>query len=279
MQEFKKVWRIVLPACRKGVKSRMKIVNTYSFAFYAEMVYLVVLILMIRRARGGTKIPEIYKVAGLDAMDEAIGRCTEMGRPVHFAPGIGDVQNAQTLAAMSILGYVAKQCAKYDTDLIDTNRNVIVYSMSEAIVKQAYAEAGKLDSFKVENVRWISDDQFAYAAGVTGIMYREKPAANLLLGAFWAESLIFAEVGATAGAIQIAGTAQTSQIPFFVAACDYCLIGEELYAASAYLSKESVLLGSLVAQDWGKMFGVVLIVTGVILASLKNPVLKNLMSK
>jgi len=257
----------------------MKIINTYSFAFYVEMVYLIAVILMIRRARQGTKIPEIYKVAGLDAMDEAIGRCTEMGRPVHFSPGIGDVQNAQTLAAMSILGYVAKQCAKYDTDLIATNRNVIVYSMSEAIVRQAYGEAGKSDSYKLENVRWISDDQFAYATGVTGIMYREKPAANLLLGAFWAESLIFAEVGATAGAIQIAGTAQTSQIPFFVAACDYCLIGEELYAASAYLTKEPVLLGSLVAQDWGKMVGVVLIVTGVILASLKNPALKNLMSK
>ena len=161
-------------------------------------------------------------------MDEAIGRCTEMGRPVHFSPGIGDVQNAQTLAAMSILGYVAKQCARYDTDIIATNRNIIVYPISEEIVKQAYAEVGKVDAFKVENVRWISDDQFAYATGVTGIMFREKPAANILVGAFWAESLVFAEVGATAGAIQISGTANTHQIPFFVAACDYCLIGEEL---------------------------------------------------
>lgn len=257
----------------------MKIVGGYGFAFWVEMIYLATLLTMIFRARRGTKVPELYKVAGLDALDEAIGRCTEMGRPVHFSPGIGDVQNAQTLAAMSILSYVAKQCAKYDTDLIMTNRNVIVYPISEAVIKQAYSEMGKLDNFKVDNVRWISDDQFAYASGVTGIMHREKPAANLLLGAFWAESLIFAEVGSIAGAIQISGTAQTSQIPFFVAACDYCLIGEELYAASAYLSKEPVLIGSLVAQDWGKMFGVALIVVGVILASLKNPVLKNLMSK
>ncbi len=251
----------------------------YNFSFWVELVFLAAVIIMIRRARGGIKIPEIYKVAGLEAMDEAIGRCTEMGKPVHFSPGIGDLQNAQTLAAMSILGYVAKQCARYDTDLIATNRNVIVYPLAEEIVKQSYAELGKMDSFKPDNVRWISDDQFAYATGVTGIMFREKPAANILVGAFWAESLIFAEVGSIAGAIQISGTANTHQIPFFVAACDYCLIGEELYAASAYLSKEPVLLASLVAQDWGKMVGVVLIVVGTIMASVGNDALTALLSK
>ena len=101
----------------------MTIVKGYVFAFWVEMIYLAALIAMIMRARQGVKIPAIYKVAGLDAMDEAIGRCTEMGRPVHFSPGIGNVQNAQTLAAMSILGYVAKQCARYDTDIIATNRS------------------------------------------------------------------------------------------------------------------------------------------------------------
>jgi len=267
-----------IPQTREG-GDRMTINTGYVFAFWVELVYVIVLAVMIQRARKGIKIPELYKVSGLDALDEAIGRCTEMGRPVHFAPGIGSVQNAQTLAAMSILGYVAKQCAKYDTDLIATNRDVVVYPIAEAIVKQAYSEVGKVDNFKADNVRWISNDQFAYATGVTGIMYREKPAANLLLGAFWAESLIFAEVGATAGAIQIAGTAQTSQIPFFIAACDYCLIGEELYAASAYLSKEPVLMGSLVVQDWGKMFGVVLIIVGTLVTSFDSTALTTLLAK
>lgn len=185
------------------------------FATITLIIYCLMILQMISRARKGIKIPELYKVPGLDALDEAIGRCTEMGRPVHFSPGIGSVDNAQTLAALSILGYVARQCAKYDTELIATNRMTIVYPISEEIVKQSFIEEGKVANFQPENVRFISEDQFAYASGVTGIMYREKPAANLLLGAFWAESLIFAEVGATAGAIQIAGTANTHQIPFF----------------------------------------------------------------
>ena len=74
------------------------------------------------------------------------------------------------------------------------------------------------------------------------------------LGAFFAESLIMAETGNSIGAIQIAGTAMPAQLPFFVAACDYTLIGEELFAASAYLSREPKLLGSLKGQDVGKFF-------------------------
>jgi len=80
---------------------------------------------------------------------------------------------------------------------------------------------------------------------------RKKPATIFYQGAFFAESLILAETGNSIGAIQIAGTAMPAQLPFFVAACDYTLIGEELFAASAYLSREPKLLGSLKGQDQG----------------------------
>jgi hypothetical protein len=87
-------------------------------------------------------------------------------------------------------------------------------------------------------------------------MVREQPAANFFMGAYYAESLLLAEPGAATGAIQIAGTDSDHQLPFFITACDYTLIGEELYAASAYLSREPALVGTLRGQDIGK--GVIL---------------------
>jgi len=102
------------------------------------------------------------------------------------------------------------------------------------------------------------------------MMSREKPAACFYMGAFFAESLILAEMGNTIGAIQVAGTAMPAQLPFFVAACDYTLIGEEFFAASAYLSGEPDQLGSLKGQDVGKIIVAVGIVIGVILATLAN---------
>ena len=79
--------------------------------------------------------------------------------------------------------------------------------------------------------------------------------------------MLLAETGSTTGAIQIAGTDSYTQLPFFVTTCDYTLMGEELYAASAYLSREPRLLGSLKGQDLGKGILIGVLVGGALLAT------------
>ena len=84
-------------------------------------------------------------------------------------------------------------------------------------------------------------------------------------GKFYAESLILAETGNSIGAIQIAGTASAAQIPFFVTACDYTLIGEEFFAASAYLSQDPKLIGGVKGMDVLKVMIVGFIAIAIIL--------------
>ena len=95
-------------------------------------------------------------------------------------------------------------------------------------------------------------------------MARERPGAVFLQGYFYAESLILAETANTVGAIQIAGTTSDAQLPFFIAACDYTLIGEEMFAASAYLSREPKLLGTVRGQDIGKLILMAMLILGLI---------------
>lgn len=248
----------------------------------ATMIFAgLVIYLMIRSARSG-KAFTIRRIAGLDAIEEAIGRATEMGRPIHYTPGFGDVNTdvaPQTFAGLAILGYVTDLAAKYDAELIVTVRAPNVFPMAQEIVRQAYLSAGKADKFQEDTVRFLSDAQLAWAAGVMGIMFREKVAANIMLGFFFAESLLFSEAGAQVGAIQVAGTANMAQIPFFVAACDYTLIGEELYAGGAYLSRDPIRVGSLVGQDYVKLATLCFILTGVVMATFNNPWLLNLTRK
>lgn len=231
------------------------------------LVCVVLVFIFIYRARGGMKVPAIRKINGLEAIDEAIGRATEMGRPVHMTSGLGAVYDAETFAFWAVLGHVAKQCARYDTRIINTNYDEQVYAINEEIIRQAYLEAGRPDAFNRDDVRFISNWQFAYAAGTLGIFQREKVAANIMVGYFMAEALVFAEAAYQAGAIQIAGTTATAQLPFFIAACDYCLIGEEIYAASAYLSKDPILVGSVVGQDWTRIGLFALIIIGTVIAN------------
>ena len=146
-------------------------------------------------------------------------------------------------------------------------------------MRQGYMAAGRPDMFQEDTVQFLSSEQFAYAAAVMGIMNRRKVAANLMMGAFWAESLLFAEAGAQVGAIQVAGTASMGQLPFFVAACDYTLLGEELYAAGAYLSQDKVKLGAIGAQDIGKAVVMVLVVVGSLMATAGNSGLLDLLKK
>ncbi|MGI5843991.1 MAG: DUF6754 domain-containing protein [Candidatus Xenobium sp.] len=219
----------------------------------------------------------IRPIAGLAALDEAVGRATEMGRPVLYVPGLADVDDIQTLASLSILGHVARRTAEYDTPILVPNSRSVVMSMAQEVVAEAYTAAGRPESFQLDDICYLSDEQFGFAAGVSGMMLRERPAANFLMGTFFAEALILAETGNATGAIQIAGSASASQLPFFVAACDYTLIGEELYAASAWLSRDPMQVGSLKGQDAAKAAIMVSILAGAVLLSLGLTWIKELL--
>ncbi len=232
--------------------------------FLAVILYSATVVYCIYHARSGKEL-FIRRIPGLEAVDEAIGRATEMGRSILYILGLGSVSNVATIASMNILSQVAQKTADYETPLRVPCNDPIVMNVVREMVRTAYLNAGRPDAYNEENIFFLTESQFAYAAGVDGMMVREKPAAVFLQGSFFAESLILAETGNSIGAIQIAGTDKEHQLPFFIAACDYTLIGEELYAASAYLSREPMLLGSLKGQDYGKVMIFGAIVIGVIL--------------
>ncbi len=243
--------------------------NSEKLNVLVALVFFGALILyFIYHARRGKKL-FIRRIPGLESVDEALGRATELGKSVLYITGIGYEDNVQTIASMNILGNIAEEVAHYDTDLIVPCMNPIVMTIEQELVKQAYTRAGRPENYKEESVYFLASQQFPYAAAVSGIMVREKPAANFFLGSFAAESMILAETGASTGAIQVAGTAAPSQLPFFIVTCDYTLIGEELFAASAYMSRDPLLVGSLKGQDIAKFVIIILLLLGILLVSIE----------
>ena len=232
--------------------------------FAAIILVSITIYYYIDRARSGEEI-YLRTIPGLKALEEAVGRATEMGKSVLFVPGISDMDQVETITGLNLLGHVAEHTAKYETSLNVPVSKSIVMEAGRDICKESYLKAGRPDLYSDDMVHYISDEQFAYAAGVNGIMEREKPAACFYLGKFYAESLMLAETGNSIGAIQIAGTGSPSQIPFFVTACDYTLIGEEFFTASAYLSKKPELVGSIKGQDIVKLLVMVFMVLTLVL--------------
>lgn len=206
----------------------------------------------------------IRRIAGLNSIDEAVGRATEMGRPVLMVPGLGGL-GPVVVQALTIFSSITRTAAKFANPIILCCADAAVYTVAQETIRDVYQSEGLADRYDPSSVRFVSDRQFAFAAGVSGIILRDQVAATFFMGDFYAESLIFAETANMAGAIQIASSTQTTQTPFFIASCDYVLIGDEFYAASAYLSREPTLTGSMTGQDWCKMMVIFLVVLGAII--------------
>jgi hypothetical protein len=235
------------------------------------LVLWISVVISVRRAHEGN-VPTIRSIPALDAIDESIGSAVERGRPVHFTPGFpshagGLISGAAggMIASLLILGHVARKTAEIEAELITTWTNPEVVPVAEEIVKNAYMMAGVPENYQDEMVRYISRFQFGYTIGVLGILEREKVGTNIIIGPFMAEALIIAEAGNIVGALQVAGTTSVYQVAFLIVACDYCLVGEEMFAAGAYLSKDETKLGALLGQDLYKYALTALFLIGALL--------------
>ena len=240
-------------------------------AFFLLLILFVLGYYYMKAAERGKRYP-IRRIRAFEAIEEAVGRAVEMGRPIHFTFGFGNLYSSvapQYVAGIAVLSYVARLAGKYGARLIATFGVPEAIPIVEEIVREGYRSAGRPELFKPEdNVRYLTNMQFAYASAVQATLIRERPGANIMVGPFYAESLIFAETGSWTGALQIAGTARETQIPFFVLACDYVFIGEEIFAAAALASGDPAIIATIRSQDIGKLIALALIVIGLVLLPL-----------
>ena len=247
------------------------IINTERIPVLIISFIAIAILLYTTYSSKNKKTFKIRKINGLQAVEDAIGRATEMARPLLYTPGWGgDIQRPTTIASMNILSFVAEKTAQYDCDLVFPTHDPVIMSVAQEVVKESYSRTGYPDRYKEENISYVSSSQFGYAAAVDGIISRTKPASIFLLGTFEAESLILAETGNSINAIQIAGTDSTIQLSFFIVACDYTLIGEELFAASGYLSGNKSILASVQAQDIMKILIAIFILIAVIWSTVES---------
>ncbi len=237
---------------------------------FAAIIAIIIVAYTTYRQRTGKPF-HLREIPGLQAVEEAVGRATEMARPLLYTPGWGgDIQRPTTIASLNILSHVADKTARYDCPLIFPTHDPVIMTVAQEVIREAYSEAGFADRYREDNAMYVSSSQFGYAAAVDGLISRLKPSSIFLLGTFEAESLILAETGNSVGAIQIAGTDSTIQLSFFIVACDYTLIGEELFAASGYLSGNRSILASVLSQDIMKLLIALIIIVAVVWATIET---------
>jgi hypothetical protein len=221
----------------------------------------------LRRVQRGYK-HFIRRIPGVDAIEVAVGRCAELGRPTMFTTALTDV-GPVLFACLGVLHYIARKTAQYKLKLLVPQYTPEAMAIVEDTTREAYREVGRGNDFDPQSIVFLSGEQFAFASGYMGLMHRERAGAAFLFGVFAAEALVLAEAGQQVGARQVAASISPEQVAFFICTCDYTLIGEELFGASAYMSREPVQVATVAAQDRLKLLFAMMIVLGVLSATWK----------
>lgn len=232
-----------------------------------ELVFLVIVGLFTYVAYYLGKQGRTWEIRALDALEaayEGIGRAAETGRPILMLPGISDLGNPQTLAGLTMFGEISQRSAEIGVEAIASASNTAVITATEAIVRSSYTAAGKPELYSPgKYVRWFGGDQFAYAVGAAGQILATKPSVILYVGYFLFDVIVSGDAGARVGAVQIGGT--LGSLNMIAMMCDYMLIGEELYAASASISKDEMSIATLAGQDWIKILAILIMIVGAIM--------------
>jgi hypothetical protein len=227
---------------------------------------------IINQGEQGKEYP-LRRLATLDRINEAVGRCAEMARPLFYSLGRFSSltqlsETPATIAGLSLMDYTVKLAAERGVPTYSPQSDPAVSLLSEEIIEKAYIEAGRPELFnRGENVPYITQSQGMWITALLSMITERKPAALIQTGAFTGASGVWCERAHEVGAVTIAGTARPSTA-YMVTFWDHWLIGEEALAAAAYVSPDLSLRATVFATDIAKWITIILIAAFYIIAQL-----------
>ncbi len=234
------------------------------------LAFVGLFLVFFSRVRAG-HLPKFRKIQAFEALPDLASHAIETGRPLHLSLGVGGMATASaadSLAGLTILDYLARQAALTGTPPTVTTADPTVMIFAQNRLRAATGTDIPAARQAYQNVRWLASQPTAYAAGVMGLLGTDKVQANVLVGKFGDEYLLIGEAAAQQGLTQVGGVSDPGTLPFVYLTTQEKLLGEEIYAAGAYLQKNPAHISSLLAQDTMRWLIFLVILGGVTLASL-----------
>jgi hypothetical protein len=221
------------------------------------------LFLQTRRIQDG-EVVGLRPLRGYQALTSQVGRAVESGRRVHFSLGSAGLNSATaptSLAALAALDYLAQDGAASDVPPIVTVGEATLLPAAQDQLRGAYARAGRSRNYSNTMAEFVapSTSPMAYAAGVSYTVQHTNTGSNLLMGHFGPEIGIILEAAGRENTDQIVGSDDLTALAVGAAMSDELIIGEELFAAGAYLTGTPSQIASLRLQDIMRVVVVVVI--------------------
>lgn len=194
-----------------------------------------------------------------------VGLAVEAGKRLHISLGSGnlsDIQAGSALIGLTVLERCARAASVSDRPPVATSGDSLLSILGQDVGDRTFRRLGTDQMVDAINSRLTGLTPFAYAAGALPVIYDEKVTANILVGHFGAEAALLAEAGERTGSLTIAGSDSLPGQAVLVATAQEPLIGEDLYAAGAYLGAGHFHGASLRAQDILRWLIILVIILG-----------------
>jgi hypothetical protein len=192
----------------------------------------------------------------------------EAGKRLHISlgrGGINDLQGGSTFIGLTILDRCARDASNSDRPPVTTSGDGLVTILSQDTLQSTYRSLATEQRYDPTNARLTGLTPLAFAAGTLPAIQDEHISANILAGHFGAEIALLTEAGERSRSLTVAGSDSIPAQAVLYATTDEPLLGEELYAAGAYLGASAAHTASLGMQDIMRWVLVVVIVIGAIL--------------
>lgn len=241
------------------------------FSALVLAAFSVFLLLLAALRSVGDYAVSLRPLPAFDQAGYAISEAAETGKTMHVSPGSGAVGGAtttETLAGVSAAAALTARAAAAHIPTVLTTPDPVTLPLLQAAAEEAYRRAGVAREYQPSQVRFAGGRPNAYAVTVTDALYHENVGVSLIAGLLGDEVLFIGERGRSQGAVQIMGTTQTSSLPYAITSANWAVVGEEVFAAGAYLGKRRAHLASLLVHDWLRLLVVLAIVAGVVARTL-----------
>ena len=204
-------------------------------------------------------------IPALTRLARTLGLSIEDGTRLHISLGRGsflDVRGGSGLAGLAVLRHIAERTSVSDEPSIASAGDPALGLLAQDTLQAGYHAAGVEELYVPTTGRVTGLTPFAYAAGAMNISQHENVSTNILLGHFGPEVALLAET-ADRENITVIGASDdlTGQAVIFANTQD-ALIGEELFAAGAYLGAGVSHAASLTVQDILRWFIILALMGG-----------------
>jgi hypothetical protein len=208
--------------------------------------------LMLRLSHLRRKTPSVFReIPAFTRLRQAVGLVVEDGSRLHVSLGRGTLttpQSASALAGLTLLRRLADLTSAGDQPPIATSGDATLAILSQDTL-QAAAKFSERSAFDPASGRLTGLTPFSYAAGAIPVMRDEHVSANLLMGNFGVEVALLTDAAERENTFVLAGSDNLTAQAVIYASAQEPLIGEEIYAAGAYVESSPLHTASLTVQD------------------------------